>query len=361
MQSFNKINRIFQIYLLILFLWNPTLYLYSQTAKISSAKIDYTNFAASFNETVLFGNSEDSSENHPLYENPDGTVIWFLSNSTDGFGMMQIGWYWQETHISYQGGINEYCLCYDSTAIPDIDLNNHPEKPYNRQSNYLWSDILRKCKNVSDAISYISQYNFETMGFQPFLTDTNGNSVIISPNFEGELSFTYQGINNGFLVQTNFNRIHPESHYGSYPCSRYEKAKRMLSKIENEENLTMEYFKSILDAVHQTSIEAYTPYSNIFNPKTKMVYLFYASQFYEIVELNLTHELSLGSHEYRLCDLVTGQTHSNGLVYHQDLLFKSQLFLGLVIGGIIAIPILSGIGINVIIRKKRKKKSIEAV
>jgi hypothetical protein len=47
--------------------------------------------------------------------------------------------------------------------------------------------------------------------------------------------------------------------------------------------------------------------------------------------------------------------------YHQDLLFKSQLFLGLVIGGIIAIPILSGIGINVIIRKKRKKKSIEAV
>ena len=40
-----------------------------------------TNFAASCNERVLFGNSEDASENHPLYNNPDGTVLWFLPAS----------------------------------------------------------------------------------------------------------------------------------------------------------------------------------------------------------------------------------------------------------------------------------------
>lgn len=317
-----------------------------------------TNFAASFNETVLFGNSEDASENHPLYENPDGTVIWFLPASAEGYGMMQIGWYWQGSHISYQGGINEYGLCYDSTGIPDINLNDHPEKPYNTNDRYFWSDLLRKCRNITEAIVLINQFNFKHMWYQVFLIDVTGDAVIVTPNYSGELNFTHKGVDDGYLAQTNFNRIHPESHYGSYPCPRYETTINLLSNLNNEDNLTVDYFRTILDAIHQNSFDSYTPYSNIFNPNQQMIYLYFASQFDETVQLNLTYELSLGTHEYYLCDLVSEQTHENGLVYHQSFLIKLNLVKVLITIAFIAVPIFIGVGIYFIIRKRRKKKLV---
>jgi len=317
-----------------------------------------TNFAASYNGRVLFGNSEDASENHPLYNNPDGTVIWFLPASAESYGMMQIGWYWQSTHVSYQGGINEFGLCYDSTAIPEIILNDHPEKTFNSENSYKWRDILGKCRNITEAIDYINQYNFKQMGYQIFLTDITGDAVIVSPNYAGELNFTYKGTNNSSLAQTNFNRIHPESHYGAYPCPRYQICCDLLSNINSEVNLTIDYFKTILDAVHQNSFESYTPYSNIFNPVNKTVYFYYASQFYENVQLNITYELSLGTHEYLLCDLVSEEVHENGLKYHQDFIIMANIVRGLIITGIVALIGCPIIGIYIFVKRKKKHREI---
>lgn len=320
--------------------------------------INCTNFAASCNGIVLFGNSEDSSENHPLYNNPDGTVIWILPASAENYGMMQIGWYWQGTHISYQGGINEFGLCYDSTAIPEINLNDHPEKPYNSQNSYIWRDILGKCRNITEAIDYINQFNFKQMGYQIFLTDITGDAVILSPNYAGELNFTHKGTSNGHLAQTNFNRIHPESHYGAYPCPRYQMCSNLLSDVISEDNLTIDYFKTILDAVHQNSVDSYTPYSNLFNPINQMAYFYYASQFSETVQLNLTYELSLGTHEYLLCDLVSEETHENGLKYHQDFIIRANMMRGLIIAGFVALIGCPIIGIYLFVKRRKKHREI---
>ena len=99
----------------------------------------------------------------------------------------------------------------------------------------------------------------------------------------------------------------------------------------SEDNLTIDSFKTILDAVHQNSVDSYTPYSNLFNPINQMAYFYYASQFSETVQLNLTYELSLGTHEYLLCDLVSEETHENGLKYHQDFIIRANMMRGLLI------------------------------
>ncbi len=314
-----------------------------------------TNFAASYNGKVLFGNSEDASANHPLHGDPDETIIWFLPASEKNYGMMQLGWYFEETRISYQGGMNEFGLCYDSTAIPEVELTDHPEKPFNPGNSYKWRDILGKCRNIDEAVDYINQYNFKTMWFQIFLTDATGESVIVSPNESGELTFTYKGTDNGYIAQTNFNRINPNSHFGSYPCDRYETCSSLLSEINDESKMSVEYFKTVLDAVHQNDSGSYTPYSNIFNPETKTAYIYYASQFDEPVEFDLMYELSLGLHEYKLSELVSDETHDSGLEYHQQYLRRSNLTkiliiagVGLTVSGLIAL-------LYFLIRRKRKR------
>ena len=86
-----------------------------------------------------------------------------------------------------------------------------------------------------------------------------------------------------------------------------------------------------------------------------MAYFYYASQFYETVQLNITYELSLGTHEYLLCDLVSEEAHENGLKYHQDFITKANLVKGLIITGIVALIGCPIIGIYIFVKRKKKQ------
>jgi len=314
-----------------------------------------TNFSARFGEVVLFGNSEDASGNHPLMEDPEGSYVFVYPNSSAGYGCVFLGWYWQDTHVSVQGGMNEYGLCYDSTAVPDMPMNLHPERPYKMGEDWLSGKILRECSNVSEAIELVNKFEFESLWFQLFLTDANGDSVILSPGLSGEIEVTQLINENGYLAQTNFNRVNPSSYYGKYPCPRYEEAVNLLSPIESENNITVNYFERVLDAVHIEKIGGYTAYSNICDPKNNMMYIYFASQFNEMASFNITEELTKGERAIKLSELFSQETVENGV----DLYLKYKRLYNVTIAftsiGASLILITICTSFVIFIRRKRKR------
>ncbi|MFX1255819.1 MAG: hypothetical protein ACFFCZ_29710 [Promethearchaeota archaeon] len=123
--------------------------------------------------------------------------------------------------------------------------------------------------------------------------------MVVSAGPDQELAFTRKN-NSNYLVSTNFNLANPDN--GLYPCWRYDIAESMLEDINNENDLTIEAFRDILDAVHQEGTYG-TKYSNIFDLKTQEIYVYYNHDFSEFIKLNLAEELDKGRHEYRISDL----------------------------------------------------------
>ena len=316
-----------------------------------------TNFAALSGDKVLFGNSEDASGDHPLKDDPTASMVWFLPGTEDSYGMMQLGWYDQDGSRVFQGGMNEFGLCYDSTAIPDTFLNEKPNLPYNPDNSYIWQDILAKCKDTDEAVEYISNYNFEVMWFQFMITDATGITVVVSPGKDGELVFDYMDPSVGLIVQTNFNRSNPISHFGSYPDSRYNDAYNLLAGMVASGDVSVFGFEKVLDAVSQKGHDAYTPYSNILDPVKKVAYIYFASQFDEAVSFNLIDELAKGENEYRISGLVSKDTLEKGLEYHKNYLGREVRFTILAVFGIIALIVAVSLLSMLIGRRKRKKIS----
>ena len=314
-----------------------------------------TNFAAVSGDTVLFGNSEDVSGDHPMKNDPDATVIWFVPATDEQYGMIQLGFYFNGDQVNYQGGMNEFGLCFDSTAIPEIELIDRPDLLYNPDNSYIWKDIIGKNKNVDEAVEYVKNYNFGTMWYQLFLTDASGKTVVISPGKDGDPVFDYMDSSISFITQTNFNRSYPISHLGSYPDPRYDSSYNALSALVSSGNVNVREFESILDSVSQKGHDAYTPYSNIFDPVNKMAYIYYATQFDEAVVFNLIDELSKGEHEYKLSELVSTRTHENGLAYHENYLGKKLRFTIFAVLGIIAFVILVS-AISLFIGNRRRAR-----
>lgn len=82
----------------------------------------------------------------------------------------------------------------------------------------------------------------------------------------------------------------------------------MLEKIEDEEDLTVDYFRSILDAAHVESAVGNTLYSNVFDLKNGVIYLYYWHQFEEVVTLEVAEEVAKKSSPTRIKDLFSPET-----------------------------------------------------
>ena len=254
-----------------------------------------TIFAASFGNTALYGNNED-------YTNPN-TYYWVRPSDEDTYGGVYVGF----DNFSPQGGINEKGLAFDYNALPEASLNPHPDLPNK-------GDIMRKiheqCATVEEAIALAKKHNWgRSLRWQVLLADATGDAVVFSAGPDGELAFTRKSKGDGFLVSTNFNRANPKNTYrGGYPCWRYNKAVGMLEKIKDEEDLTVEYFRDILDAAHVESARGNTLYSNVFDLKNGIIYLYYWHQFEEVATLNVAEEIAKKTQPTRLRDLFSKET-----------------------------------------------------
>ncbi len=254
-----------------------------------------TIFAASFGNTALYGNNED-------YTIPN-TYYWIRPSKENTYGGVYVGF----DNFSPQGGINEKGLAFDYNALPEAPLNSHPELPPR-------GDIMRKiqetCATVEEAIALAKKHNWgSSLRWQVLLADATGDAAVISAGPDKEPAFTRKPRGDGYLVSTNFNRANPKNTYpGSYPCWRYNKAVEMLGKIKDEKDLTVDYFRSILDAAHVESGGGNTLYSNVFDLKKGVIYLYYWHQFGEVVALKVAEELAKNPKPTRIKDLFSSET-----------------------------------------------------
>lgn len=238
-----------------------------------------TGIYAKEDSIILFGNNEDHGD--------PNSYIWFQQPRPGKYGGVYYGF---QDHYP-QGGMNEKGLSFDHFAQPYLSvtgsshLPSAPSSPRNGEWVY---QMLETCETVNEAISYLRQFNLWFFyNFQLFLADRFGNSAIV----EGD-SILYK--NGDFQVVTNFLQSNPE--LGNYPCWRYNEATQML---ESCDSISIDYFRSILNAVHTNN----TCYSNIHDPVSNIIYLYYMYKFENVVIINLKQEFQKGDRTFKISSL----------------------------------------------------------
>lgn len=251
-----------------------------------------TVFTASIGNAVLFGNNEDVGDRN--------STVWFVPATESAHGWVYFGFldYPSEDSDFPMGGMNDHGLCFDITSVPESKMRPHPEKLRARNAGILGQRVLENCATIGEAINFIERYDFSSFGeFQFLFADRTGDSIVLCPGTDGEMKAIRK--EGAYEIITNFNVLNPG--LGEYPCWRYSAALTMLNKIESEDDLTVEYFTSILKAVYTR----HTTYSTIYDPVNGIIHLYNKHTFDEVVVFNLEDELKKGYHSYYVPSLFT--------------------------------------------------------
>ena len=254
-------------------------------------------------ELVLGGNNED-------YYNPL-TKVWFIPGEDGAFGRVYFGF----NDYYAQGGMNDQGLFFDGLALEDtFPVSTEGKELY--QGN-LVDRAMRECATVDCVAGLFERYySYEAWWWQLLFGDATGESAII----EADAIIRQRG---GYQVATNFSQstTPPEESR----CWRYKTAVEIL---EGMETLSVEAMRDLLDAVHQNG-PAYTLYSNVYDLKNRLVYLYLFYNYDDVVVLDLEEELAQGYHDYDLPSLFppneAAETFSRPKLMRYDALVASRL------------------------------------
>ncbi len=225
-------------------------------------------------DTILAGNNED-------WTDPD-TRIWFEPGKKGKYGAVYFGF----DNFYPQGGMNEAGLFFDGFATSRFPVNKSADKP--RFYGNLTSLALRECSTVEEVIEQFYQWDLTDMERAMLMFgDAFGNSVII----EGDEYILKTG---EYQVTTNFYQSVTDS--ANISCRRYKKAMEMLGQPFPA---TVEFLRDVMDSVHQE----FTQYTNVYDLKNKVVYLWHFHDYKNVVKIDLKEELAKGKHSYNLPDL----------------------------------------------------------
>ena len=264
-----------------------------------------TVFTASVGDVVLFGNNEDVG-----FKN---ATAWFVPATEETYGWVYFGFRdypIQNGHFP-MGGMNDQGLCFDITSVPEtirplpqtieealqfIEQYNLPS-PASFNGGVFGEQILQTCATVEETLQFIEEHNLLFFSdYQYLFADRTGDSIVLTPSPQGEMkAVRKKGV---YQAITNFNILNPA--LGHYPCERYENAVNMLQKIESENDLTVEYFTSILKKTSSGG----TTYSTIYDPVNSMVYLYNNHNFGWVVVFDVADELEMGYHTYEVPSLL---------------------------------------------------------
>ncbi len=284
-----------------------------------------TIFCISYNGSVFMGNNED-------WKNPL-TYFWVRPAKEGEYGILYFGF----DDFGPQGGVNEKGLAFDGNALPYVSINSHPDRlqPSEAIVNNI---IMQKCSTVEEAIKMATSYDWGKIysgkfAGQYLLADATGDAAVIGFGTDGELAVTRKPSGNGYIVSTNFNRANPENRYGTYPCRRFDVASKMLESINKEEDLTTDFIASVLDATHEDGRTIKTLYSNIFDLKNGIVYLYYMHDFKDVCKLNTYEIINSKQPPKRIKDIFPQNISENESVGNQN----NSLKVGLIVGWIILV------------------------
>jgi hypothetical protein len=266
-----------------------------------------TIFTASQDGTVLFGNNED-------WHAPD-LVIGFFPPSASGYGSVHFGRRLNNGNENYEGVVNDQGLAWDLNSVPSTKLNPLPEKPYSHARDNYFTTISKTAATVEESIKIARDFDFgDSMPYQIHVADASGDAVVISPGPDGEMAFTRKPAGDGYLLSTNFNLAIPEKGPKDF---RYDTAASMLENLTSSQVLTPDFGGEILNAVHLNNLTTYTLYSNVIDLKNRDIYLYYMSQYDEVIKLDIEEELAKGQRVVEMRDLFTPKTTQAG-----DLAYK---------------------------------------
>ena len=129
--------------------------------------------------------------------------------------------------------------------------------------------------------------------YQIHFADKSGDAAVIHPGTNGELTYTRKTKGNGYLISTNFNlaKLDKGNWSSSYSSDRYKTADKMLSKIGAQNDLTVEFMASVLNATHQNSASQ-TLYSVLYDLQNLRINLYYDRQFDSPYMLDVKKELA---------------------------------------------------------------------
>ena len=229
-----------------------------------------------FKDGIIFGgNNED-------WEDPI-TKMWIYPDKTGKHGWIKFGF-----GGGYpQGGMNDQGLFWDATAGPYLEM---PLSEANKTlyPGSLMQKVTEECSNIAEACDIFKDYYCEDQYKAQYLVgDSFGHSMIVEGDNIIKNDFGHQ-------VLTNFYQSHPE--LGGYPCWRYETAKEQLDTCQVINPFTI---GTILAHTYQEG-KYPTQYSNIYDLKNGIVYLFYFHNFHEFIQINLLKEIERGFKEYSI-------------------------------------------------------------
>ena len=260
-------------------------------------------FTVKDEDSVFFGNNEDEGGNRRR------TDIWFVPpDDEQSYGCAYVGFAENEPGGDDVdgieiGGMNTEGLSFDGNGILPLEYVNYRNE-LGPSIYYLTcrGQILRECATVTEVIEWYQTHNLGGYwGGQTHFADKTGDAVVVSPAIDGNIAFTR--INGSYLISTNFNVDHPGGTY--YPCARYLTMTTILEGMINTSSVSVENCAQVLEAVHVPSYVVYpgTVYSNVYDLKQQLIYLYIHGNFDDVVVLNLSEELEKGYHGYIINDL----------------------------------------------------------
>lgn len=188
-----------------------------------------------------------------------------------------------------QGGMNDQGLFYDGLATPMNPVLNSKDKP--TFYGNVMKMVLEKCATVEQALEMLDKYNLGMlMTGQIMIGDASGNAAII----EGDVIIRKE---REYQICTNFYQSQVKDQ--NYPCNRYITANSML---DSAKSVNVKFMSKILSATHNEG-EGSTLYSNVYDLKRKIIYIYHFHDFDNVIEIDLDEELKNGKHAYQLADI----------------------------------------------------------
>ena len=224
-----------------------------------------TGFCVSQGDLVLVGNNED-------WKNPF-TKVWYEPAGDGKYGRVYFGF----DNFYPQGGMNEKGLVFDGFATGPHKVKDSLNKP--TYGGNLMDKVMSECATVDEALKLFDKYNLEFLERAMFfVADENGDSAII----EGDKIIRKNG---KYQIVTNFYQSEVKN--GQIPCERYKIADAMLKEADD---ISVDLCKRVLAATHN---EGQTPtvYSNVYDLKKRIVYLYHFHNFQNVMKIDLAEEL----------------------------------------------------------------------
>ena len=242
---------------------------------------------------VLAGNNED-------WSNP-ASMMFFYPASSGKHGRVKFGW----GSGFPQGGMNDCGLFWDGTSGPYLEMPVS-EAGKTKLQIPIMQKVIEESANIEEAKNIFEKFFCEDQYKAQYLVgDSGGNSIIV----EGD---NILDKDNDYQVLTNFYQSNPN--LGGYPCWRYNIACEMLGEMSE---LNPYYIGSVLASTHQEG-KYPTQYSNIYDLKNGLIYLFHFHNYNEFITINLSEELKKGYNTYVISSLFSKITNMSSSVNKSD-------------------------------------------